>query len=171
MIQDVALALAFLVTTTIAATIVPSLPLPLAFLPLMLATGLLVMHRVGSIPGALWIVLGAGLVQGIGAVQGELLPACIGAIGGAVLVERVFASRSVYALLGLGLSAGGLVALAAIAGNVFAHLTGAAARNFGSVAGQSAWELLLLVMTLYAGFVLTSWLRRVLTRLFVIRTT
>lgn len=144
-------------TAMLSTTAVPSLIAPLCYAPLMLTTGLLVLHREGVVPGVAWLVLGAVLL-------GEPSLVLAAAVG-AVLVVRVFAARSVYALLGLGVATGGVVAIAQGIGTTLRVLTGGTGGSLAPI----AWRYVLLLALLYCGYVLVHVLRRTLLRLFVIR--
>lgn len=158
------LALGFVVSYMLATTLVPSLPEPLAYAPLMLACGLLVMHRAGSVVGGAWMLLGGILIAG----PGTFWLAVVAAVVGGVLAERVFAARSVYALLGLGAATGGAIAVAKIVAAVVALIAGTQV-PMGMVFGRACWEMLLLLIMLYGGFVLLHFARRTLSTLFVLR--
>lgn len=169
MLEAAALTITFLFTTLTAMTVVPSLPIPFVYTPLMLMTGLLVMHRIGVSPGVAWIVLGALMLEARGITPGWLFPMCMSALLAALLVERVFATRSVYALLGLGLVTGvAAVVLYSIAKLIGGIVSGTPVA-FGALLREDVWTLLLLLAGLYIGFTTIVTVREWLQRLFVVR--
>lgn len=166
--EGVWLAISFVCTSLLAATAVPSLPVPLAFFPLMLGGGILVMNRVNVLHGALWLAL-SGIVLGvIGTAPGRLSAYIVTAAVGLVLADRVFAKRSVYALLGLGVSMGTVFVLWEWLHRLLGRILGNE-HAVGMSAGEGWWTLLLLLGGLYAGFVIAVVLRRWVGKRFLVR--
>lgn len=152
MIEAIVLFASFLLTSFTAMTVVPSLPLPLAHIPLILITGLLVMHRVGVGPGVAWIVTGALILEVRGITPGYILPLTASAGIAFILVERVFATRSVYALLGLGLVTGLVSAVVYLIVQLLKGIIYDSPVALGALVQQSISTLVLLQIGLYVGF-------------------
>ncbi|MBI1908026.1 hypothetical protein HYS28_01235 [Candidatus Uhrbacteria bacterium] len=159
----------FLVTAVVAFAGVPSLPYPLAVFPLMLVTGLLVMHRVGVGPGVAWLVIGALVLEVRGITPGWCIPVIATAFLAALLVERVFATRSVYALLGLGLVSGLSAVSLFLALSLLRTAIQGAGPTFGRLLHEGAWTFILLLAGLYVGFVTIVTFRSWVQRTFVVR--
>lgn len=103
MIGGVFAAILFIAAKMIEESIIQSLPLPYASLPIMVIFGLLVMHRVHQYVGVTWFVLVAITAHPWGFGGTAVLPFLVGAMIAIPLQQKIFAHRSVYALLGLGL--------------------------------------------------------------------
>lgn len=162
------LAMGFICASLLAATAVPSLPVPFAYLPLMLMCGILVMNRVNVIHGAIWLVL-SGVVLGVlGTAPERLLAYIVTAAVGLVLADRVFAKRSVYALLGLGVSMGVVFVLWEWLHRVIARLLNPE-RVVGMSGGEAWWTFVLLLGGLYVGFVVTVMFRHWVGKRFLVR--
>lgn len=166
--EGIWLAVGFIITSLLATTAVPSLPVPFAYLPLMLGGGILVMNRVNVVHGALWLVLSGVVLQAAGTAPGRLVGYAIAALVGYVLAERVFAKRSVYALIGLGLTTGAAFVIFESGHHIVAAWLNRAS-DVGMTLREAAWTLLLLVLALYVGFVLAVELRRWVEKTFIVR--
>ena len=162
------LAIGFILASLLAGTAVPSLPVPFAYLPLMLMCGILVMNRVNVVHGALWLVLSGVVLGATGIAPGRLLAYIATAIAAFVLAERVFAKRSVYALIGLGASAGLVFVCVELLHRLVSNLLNSK-RVVGMSAGEALWTLMLLLIGLYVGFVVTVMVRRWIGRRFLVR--
>lgn len=162
------LALTFVLTSLLATTAVPSLPLPFALFPLMLMSGILVMHRLGVVHGAVWLVLAGVVLELVGTAPGRVVAYGLAAIVGVVATERVFAKRSVYALLGLGFTTGAAFVLYAWAQQLIGSWLNRA-RTEGMSFIEAIWTLALLTVGLYIGFTFAVVLRRWFEKTFVVR--
>ncbi len=152
----------------LAGTAIPSLPLPFAYIPLMLICGVLVMNRVHALHGALWLVLSGAMLESFGTAPGRLLAYVCSAVVGSLLAERVFATRSVYALIGLGACTGTVfVAVAWLHRYVLYVFSGQ--HTVGMSTAEGGWTVLFLLAGLYLGFVAVVTFRRFVTRTFVVR--
>lgn len=169
MLPAVFLSLGFFFTSLIAVTVVPSLPAPLAYTPLVMITGLLTMHRVGVGPGVAWLALGGLFLSFTGIAPGAFVPHVVSALVAVLLVERVFATRSVYALLGLGLVTGLCTLVVDLIVQGIGSIFDDAPRSFTGLLSHNLWTLLLLILGLYAGFVIVVAFRTWTRRTFVIR--
>lgn len=162
------LAIGFILSSTLAVTVIPSLPVPFAYTPLLLAGGIVVMNRVRVSDGALWIVLSGIVLSMYDVAHGRGFSTVCAAIAGMVLAERVFAKRSVYALLGLGATTGGVfVGCEWIRHGIAQWL------NFSGASGMSFseawWTWFLLLAVVYCAFVGSVTIRRVLGTRFLVR--
>ena len=139
--ESIYLALAFLATLFLALCFVPSLPYPLAYTPLIFITGLLVMHRTGVAPGLAWLFLGSLLLATDHVAIASFWPQFFALLAAGLLASRVFASRSVYALMGLGLITGAVLLLftllQALATLIFSGGTASV-----SLSGAQLWSFL-----------------------------
>ena len=137
--------------------------IPFSFLPFHLILGTLILHRGSETVGALWFLLTALIAPMIGFTQFSAWGYIAIAIAGPLLTKQLFTNRSVYALLGLGLTLFMLLnAVTAIAG-----LTG-----FPQIEPHNVfapWSFFFLMIGLYCGFVLSAYLERLLSRTFLIR--
>lgn len=169
MVEAIILFVSFLLTSLTAMTIVPSLPLPLAYTPLILITGLLVMHRVGVGPGIAWIVVGALILEVRGITPGHILPLTVAAGIAFMLVERVFATRSVYALLGLGLVTGLTSVIVYSMVQLVNGMINEMPVSLSSLIQQSLWLLILLEVGLYLSFTGIVTIRSSMRNIFMMR--
>lgn len=162
------LAVGFICASLLAVTAVPSLPVPFAYLPLMLMCGILVMNRVSVIHGAIWLVLSGGVLGLTGTAPERLLAYVATAAVGLMLADRVFAKRSVYALLGLGVTMGAVFVLWEWLHHGISHLLNPE-RVVGMTAGEAWWTLLLLLSGLHVGFMVAVTLRHWVGKRFLVR--
>lgn len=167
--QALLLSCSFFTTILLAVTFVPSLPYPFAYTPLVMITGLLTMHRVGVGPGVVWLVLGAITMQLQHTGNGWSAAIIVSSAVAVLLVERVFATRSVYALLGIGFVTGIVATIVHIVLGITSSLVGGTAFSFKALVLQNTWTLLLLLIGLYGGFVVIGTLRAWTRHLFVVR--
>lgn len=118
--------------------------------PFMIAAGLLVMQRVGIPEGVAWFL--------VLAVVREDIVAVTLAIAGPLLMIKVFNSRSLYALLGVGLLAHaiGIVVLWGIHTTVHALLYAEWSVSYRMLWRQEA----LLIPTVYFGSSVLKWFER-----------
>lgn len=166
--QGLWLALSFILASIIATTAMHSLPEPLVFLPLMLAGGIVVMNRIGVVQGALWLVLSSIVLASAGTLPGRLVTTLIATAMGVILAERVFAKRSVYALLGLGATTGAVYVVLGLTHRAIARMF-----NDVSMVGMGVreawWTWLLLMISVYAAFVVTVAITQWLGKRFLVR--
>ncbi len=165
--EGIWLALGFVCSSILAVTLIPSLPAPFAYTPLMLILGVIVLHRVSIAHGVVWLLL-----SGVLFLHGDNMPLhtmsyIAAAIVGAFFAARTFAKRSVYALLGLGTIVGGVFIATSWLGNAVTLFFGR-----DDVVRLSAHEaqstFILLLVGLYAGFILSVALRRWFERIFYV---
>ena len=118
--------------------------------PFMIAAGVLVMQRVGIPEGIAWFL--------VLAVVREDIVAVTMAIAGPLLIVKVFNSRSLYALLGVGLFAHaiGIMALWGVHTTVHALLYDQWSISYGMLWRQE----ILLIPTLYFGTSILKWFER-----------
>ncbi len=121
-----------------------------AAIPLMTTTGILVMQRIGIAEGIGWFCV-------LAVLRGDGISGVI-ALTGPWLTLRVFSTRSLYALLGIGLvsHAAGICALFIIA-------------TIANIAFHSSWDIpyatvwlqeLFLIPSLYFGMNIAQWFER-----------
>lgn len=166
--EAIYLALTFAFTMFVAQGVVPSLPFPLLYTPLVMITGLLVLQRQGVVVGVAWLVLGSLLLAVDNVAPQILLPSLIATAVAAIFATRVFATRSVYALMGLGLVTGLAFCLSALGGSLLKILF---SPNFlpASLLPNLLATFILLQVGLYLGFVVSTSLRSWTLRTFVVR--
>ncbi len=168
--EAIYLAFGFAITMLLALCIVPSLPYPLMYTPLVMIAGLLVLQREGVGPGVAWLLLGSILMTVDHVAPYTLWPTIISTLVAVIFATRVFATRSVYALMGLGLITGLTYILTVLLGALIAVI-------FSSTLlpnGQLSWSslvafFLLLQLGLYLGFMAIVSLRSWTLRTFVVR--
>ncbi len=122
----------------------------IAFIPLMMTSGLLVLQRVGIPEGIVWFLA-------LAILRGDFVSAIIAMLGPLFMI-KIFSTRSLYALLGVGLVAHGfgIVILWVIHGFVHGlfHVT-------WNISFSTLWiQELLLIPTLYLGTMLIRSFRR-----------
>lgn len=104
MMTAVIVAIVFGITMVLETSAVQSLPPPYSAFPLMLIAGVIVLHRTDAVLGIAWLLLMALFADAWGEGSGAILPFLIASALAVPLKRRVFTNRSVYALLGMGLS-------------------------------------------------------------------
>lgn len=162
------LALCFALTMFVALGVIPSLPYPLMYTPLIIITGLLVMQRQSVGSGAAWLFLGSLLLVLDHVAPHFFLPTLIATVVASGFATRVFATRSVYALMGLGLVTGLTFCLSAFLGSLLSLLFIATPLPTKLLPNLLAIFLLLQV-GLYLGFLAVTTLRSWTLRTFVVR--
>jgi hypothetical protein len=163
--EAIYLALGFFVTLFIASCVVPSLPYPLYYTPLITITGLLVLQRGIIGAGLAWLIIGNLLLATNHVSPQTLLPQLAATVIAAFFATRVFATRSVYALMGLGLLTGLVIGLVTLLIALFSLATG----GFVASSGSIIWSFVLLQIGLYIGFMTSISLRNWAKRTFVVR--
>lgn len=169
MIEAIALSIAFVMTSLFASSFVAAMPEPFTYLPLMMITGLLVLHRVGIFPGAVWLFGGGIYLHVSGTAPGNILPLLVTAAAGAILVEKTFATRSVFALLGLGFTTGVLAGITRLLMTIWEAFSTGAALQLGAAVEREGIRLMLLIAGLYVGFVVMTSTKSYAQKLFVVR--
>ncbi len=104
MINTVAIAVLFFVSLFLQTTVVQAVSLPLAATPLHLAIGFLLLHRGRLELGAIWFLITPVVAIWTGFLPGAWWGYILIAVLGPILVTRIFAKRSLLALMGLSLS-------------------------------------------------------------------
>ncbi|HCC83777.1 TPA: hypothetical protein DEP96_02925 [Candidatus Uhrbacteria bacterium] len=166
--EAIYLALGFASTMFVALGVIPSLPFPLMYTPLVLITGLLVLQREGVGPGIAWLLLGSLLLSIDHVAPRMLIPSIIATLVAAIFANRVFATRSVYALMGLGLITGLTFSLVVLLGALFSVIFLATPLPTTLLLSLLAF-FLLLQLGLYLGFLAVTSLRSWTLRTFVVR--
>lgn len=162
------LGLGFILASIFATTVVPSLPEPLVFFPLLLVIGIVVMNRVDVVQGAVWLVLSGAVLSATGTMPGRFFATLLATAMSVVLAERVFAKRSVYALLGLGATTGAVYVLVELVRRSIARAFGDE-NAVGMDANEAWWTWLLLLCGVYASFVIVVALKQWLGKRFFVR--
>lgn len=168
--EGIWLAIGFICTSIFSATALPSFPVPLAYTPLLLIVGVMVLHRIGIVQGMIWLVLSGTLLLYGDGMPMRTLAYIASAVIGAFFAGRTFAKRSVYALLGLGL----IVGLVFIATLWFVNATTLffGQQSIVQLSGYEArWTIFLLEAGLYVGFLLSVSLRTWFERVFYVSST
>ncbi len=166
--EAIYLAIGFALTMLMAIGIVPSLPFPLTYTPLVLITGLLVLQREGVGPGVAWLLLGSLLMTIDHVAPYTLWPTIIATLVAVIFATRVFATRSVYALMGLGLVTGLTYSLTVLFGALLAVIFSATPLPSTLLPSLLAF-FVLLQLCLYLGFMAIVSLRSWTLRTFVVR--
>jgi hypothetical protein len=95
--------LAFFLVFLTHLSVISVLPAPLRFFPLSLVAGVIVLHERSLFIGATWIALSGIVYELWGLGAGDLVASCVAAVVAVLLATLVFAKRSFWALLGIGL--------------------------------------------------------------------
>lgn len=169
MTRALLLSIGLFISLLVAASAVTSLPFPFVYTPIITITGLLVLNRVGIAEGAVWLIAGGFFLTAAGSNPHALLENAIVAGLGALLTTRVFATRSAYALLGLGVATGVSAGAAVLIVGGMRNLTLGLPLIAEDAAARAAWTLILLLAGLYAGFASVVMLRQRLQKFFVVR--
>jgi hypothetical protein len=146
---SVFLAILFVLLLTVERTVIWVLPGWIASIPLMMTAGFLVMQRAGIPEGVAWFCM-------LALLRGDIIAGTIAFVG-PFLILKVFSTRSLYALFGIGLVsyAMGILALLmihAVATNVLSYSWGI---SFGAFWLQEA----LLIPSLYLGVSILWWFK------------
>ena len=145
----------FFLCLALQGSLIFSLPKPLAFIPLMFIVGVLITHRSESVYGAVWFLLSAVLLPLFGAGPGTFISYIAVAIVSLLVTDRLFANRSVYALIGLG-------------GTLFLAYAFSRFLFFATI-NVYLYGLLFTVIGLYFGYVASRYIERLESQLFLIR--
>lgn len=142
----------FYLSTVVQTSLIHSLPRPVSLFPIHLIVGLLVAHRTSPLNGVIWFLLTipfawSGLQPGSGWSYLWLAASTY------FLISRLFTTRSVYALIGLGLT----VVIPYTILNLFLGRTNLNWQEF-------AFYLIFVVLGLYLGFITASYLQRLWSR-------
>lgn len=132
----------------------------LAVIPFHLIVGIIVLHRAGNELGALWFIATAILAPWLGF---ELIPGFVYlviALVGPLLTARVFTTRSIYALEGLGFSLFSISLLTNFFLSIF---------NRPFSLGHQLYALAFLVIGLYLGFFVARLLERISAQFIVLQ--
>lgn len=170
MLRDVGFAILFLASAVFDAAFIHALGAPLAWIPFHFIAGVLVLHRSTEASGALWFLASALVLPFFGFEYGHPIAYVAVAGLGVVLMRRIFTNRSVYALIGLGLTL--YVAFAVV--NGFTLLLNGVNHygiTWGALVRQEALTLLFIIFGLYGGFVLLRVLARTAQNAFYVRQT
>ncbi|MCR4311892.1 MAG: hypothetical protein NUV56_01275 [Candidatus Uhrbacteria bacterium] len=96
-------ALLFIAAKMLEESVIQSLPLPYALIPVLLFTGVLIMHRSDLATGVVWLVAMALVTRPWGDTGIAVVPLLAAAAAAIPLQQKIFTNRSTYALFGLGL--------------------------------------------------------------------
>lgn len=163
--EAIYLAFGFFITLFSAVCVVPSLPYPLMYLPLITITGLIVLQRGTIGVGVTWLVLGSSLLAINRVAPQALLPQLVATAVAVLFATRVFATRSVYALMGLSLVTGLVISIVALLISLLAMATSGLTIANGAI----IWTFILLQVGIYLVFMATISLRNWANRTFVVR--
>lgn len=164
MMASALIALAFGAARSLEMSLVQSFPLPYAVMPVMLIAGIIVLHRVDLVLGIAWLVMMSVLADPWGEGATTVVPFLAAAVAAVPLEQRIFANRSVYALLGMGLSLQFVVVLTAVI-MAAAHGLWSDTALFGhGFLTARIYETIMLLLGLYGGAAafwrLSQWARR-----------
>ncbi len=164
--RGILLALAFLLAELVAHTVITSLPAPFVYFPLMLTLGVVIMNRASVPEGVTWILL-AGFVAG--GAHGDVLTYAAAGLVGAIASLRIFATRSVYALLGLALTVGmAFLVTRSVLGLLVSFIHTDNTRIPVSI-NDGMWTMLLLLAGVYGAFVIIVMGKRWFKTTFIVR--
>lgn len=104
MTVNIVYALLFLGTMVLQTAAVASLPEPYRLFPLALVIGVIVLHERSLVLGSLWIGVSGFILEARGLGEGLAFAGVVAAVAAVVLTLSVFAKRSFWALLGVGMS-------------------------------------------------------------------
>lgn len=146
MIQIIGIGIWFLIVLALQVSFIFALPSPLNALPLALMAGALIVHRAEPVYGLLWFTGCAVILPLFDTSPGTAIAFLAAAVASWILERRMFTSRSVYALIGLGVSVYALFTLIRL---IFAMIF---TRDVGALLNGSTYGMLFLVVGLYAAF-------------------
>lgn len=104
MISTVAITLLFFISLLLQTTVISAMSFPLATTPLHIALGFLLLHRGHIELGSFWFLLTPIIALWTGFLPGAWWSYTLLAILGPILAKRIFAKRSLLALMGLSVS-------------------------------------------------------------------
>lgn len=142
----------FYLSTAIQTSLVHSLPRPFSFFPIHVIVGLLIAHRTGPQNGVIWFLLTLPFVWS-GLQPGTTWSYLWLAGSSYFLISRLFTTRSVYALIGLGLT----VIVPYLAINLLFDRLTFSWLEFG-------YFLIFVILGLYLGFIIATYLQRLWSR-------
>jgi hypothetical protein len=161
----IAMAALFIVSIIAQISFIHSLPYPFTLLPLHFIIGIIVMHRSNDQSGIIWFIATPLFIQLFASFTFEAFWAHIAvALFGYLLTSRIFTTRSVYALEGLGLSLFTAFALS----NAIIHLFNIPVQLLS--VSELFYSLLFLIIGLYIGFTIAKYIEHLAARVFLIRT-
>jgi hypothetical protein len=159
MITNGLYALLFLITLLIQTGGIASLTEPWRLFPLALVMGVIVLHERSLVLGALWIAMSGFVLEARGLGDGLAFAGIVASLTAVSLALAVFAKRSFWALLGVGLGTAVAYVLARLAWLVLWVAFTRVQVQFGTLIEQSVTVVL---MTLLGVFIFGAYIRRFL---------
>lgn len=171
MILDVFIAILFLASAIVQVSFINSLGFPLFLFPLHFILGLLIFHRTKPELGVAWFIFSAFTLPLFGFDQFAAWSYILLAVLGVFFTRKLFTTRSLYALLGFGVSMFVIFILA----NILDH----SAKQLFSTVAQPAiisfknfgLSLVFLIGGLYIAYVFSRFLERIAREVFLIKET
>lgn len=93
-----------LLTVVLEVSLISALPAPFAWMPLFFVVGVIIFHRGSVEKGAVWFLAGWILFQFLGFPTAYIWSYIAVILTATPLLKKLFASRSIYALFGFGIS-------------------------------------------------------------------
>lgn len=162
--NDFLIAIVFVVTALIQVSLIHTLPDPYLTIPLHFIIGVIVLHRNDPVLGAIWFMAAGFFLSWVGFDHAVWWSYFLIAAVGYFLTHKVFASRSVYALIGLGTSMYFIFSIL----NFIPVLLGVSSDQSQFIS-RSFIGLLFLIFGLYFGFLITRYLEHLATNVFLIK--
>ncbi|PIQ67800.1 hypothetical protein COY25_01550 [Candidatus Uhrbacteria bacterium CG_4_10_14_0_2_um_filter_41_7] len=164
MLNNIFTAFIFILTAMFEVSFLHTLPFPYFIIPLHFLIGVIVMHRADPVLGAVWFAISGFFLSWVGFNEANSLTyIAVGAIG-YFLTFKVFANRSVYALIGLGFSMYFIFTILNLIILSFSDNF-----NRSDFLHQQFVALFFLVFGLYFGFIIARYIEHLATDMFFIR--
>ena len=155
MMQVFSLIALFIFTLIVEVSFIQSFTGPVAAVPILFIMGILLMHRMEAMYGVLWFVASGVCLSFFQVPIATTIAFFVCSILAFFFVKKLFATRSVYALTGLGISTFTVFSLTEFLVTVINHSSLISIQIY-----QAAWGFIFVVPGLYTGFVLARKIER-----------
>ena len=160
MITNLWYGLMFLAALVCQTAVISAWPEPFRFFPLTLVLGVIILHERSLVLGVIWISLAGAILEARGLGSGLAIGSLVAALAAAGLALSVFAKRSFWALLGVGVGSALAFTLCRAGVIVFLAAFREQSLMFGRVLEQGLWVFVLAVIGV---IIFGAYLRRLLT--------
>lgn len=163
MISIIGTAVAFFLSLFVQVSFLSSLAPPLSYIPLHFLVGVIIFHRADFLYGLLWFTATAALMPFFHPIAGTSIAFAVTGVAGVILTKKVFTTRSLYALLGLGIS---LFTVFILSRWLYRLITSGFSESIfiGAVPG-----FIFVITGLYAGFFLVRYAQRIAKSMILVR--
>lgn len=165
MMQLIFIVIWFLIVLGIQTSFIFTLPTPLHAIPLALMAGVLIVHRTERVYSILWFAGCAILLPIFDTSPGTFFAYLSAGLAAWILEQRIFTSRSLYALIGLGTSVYTVFTAVRV---LFAIIF---SRDVGGLLSDSFFGILLMIVGLYCIFALNRSFEKSRARFVIVRHT